>query len=184
MAHKINVLPESFLIMAALIVSLQWPIIRCIIRLFTEKPYHIGCIHIVHSPMYILICVFRSFASVAALSKIDIAFHQSVFSDISEILITVMPLIWAFPYVYILQWPELVKSVILSHRHSKAVITKCSCQWPYTILYIILELFVYLDSISLYRYYQGLYSVIKYFNTNHEVAYGLYFNSSGLAKQR
>ena len=102
MAHKINVLPESFLIMAALIVSLQWPIIICIIRLFTEKPYHIGCIHIVHSPVHILICVFRSFASVAALSKIDIAFHQSVFSDISEILITVMPLIWAFPYVYIL----------------------------------------------------------------------------------
>ena len=102
MAHMINVMPESFLIMAALIDSLQWPIIICIIRLFTEKPYHIGCIHIVHSPVHILICVFRSFASVAALSKTDIAFHQCVFSDISEILITVMPLIWAFPYVYIL----------------------------------------------------------------------------------
>ena len=93
---------KAFCMMAALIVSLQWPIVRCVIRLFTEKPYHIGCIHIVHSPVHILICVFRSFASVAALSKTDIAFHQFVFSDISEILITVMPLIWAFPYVYIL----------------------------------------------------------------------------------
>ena len=63
MAHMINVMPESFLIMAALIDSLQWPIIICIIRLFTEKPYHIGCIHIVHSPVHILICDHMEMAS-------------------------------------------------------------------------------------------------------------------------
>ena len=53
---------KAFCMMAALIVSLQWPIVRCVIRLFTEKPYHIGCIHMVHSPVQILIGVFRSSA--------------------------------------------------------------------------------------------------------------------------